>query len=62
MTPERAKQLAEDNGCTFFQLPGDPDTWVIERNRNNFGYIVRAALRDCTEAHFVAYYIPDKRD
>lgn len=63
MTPERAKQLAEDNGCTFEQVGvGRHDVYKIVRSPDNWVYITGGTLNSVSDAQFIGFYIPDKRD
>lgn len=65
MTPERAKELAEANGCTFKEVPhNDPlcyPTYEVSRLGGWSDYYTGDVLAKATEADFIAS-LPDKRD
>lgn len=60
MTPERAKEVAAANGCTFTRE--GPQAFKIARSEVNYGFITPGALSRVSEEQFIAFYIPDKRD
>jgi len=62
LTPERAKQLAEAEGCKFFPTGLTGNRFVIERSADNWAYISAAQLAETSEHKFRYFYIPDRRD
>lgn len=64
MTPVRAKQIAEENGCRIFRNLSKTGYW-ISRKVGEKVYektIKKDNLASISEPDFIAFYLPDERD
>lgn len=65
MTPERAVQLAEENGCKMYPTGASklPGRYVIEQadNPDNFHYITHSEIQECSEEKFRHFYVLEPR-
>ncbi len=63
MTPTRAREIAEENGCTMERANG-LGYWITRATRD--GPYSRLVYEDrfehLTEPDFIAFYLPDGRD
>lgn len=59
MTPERAKEIAEGDGCTFIEQY--TTGFRIGRGSGNYAFVSRKQLMHCSEFMFVYAYMPTRQ-